>query len=185
MALCDSTPELQLADAADAVIPIHSISGGDLITRGKLHRIALREILVEQSQWGQTFDAMSRSSLTSKRSLLVSFGSERCVPPTAMPRVSGQVIHATNLHEAAFRLSALKMPAESYSDNDIAVVGMACKVAGADDIDEFWHLNCRAESQHTEVPAERFTFDTHWRDVDPKRKWYGNFVRDHDAFDHK
>jgi hypothetical protein len=185
MSLCDSTPELQLPDAADAVIPIHSISGGDLITQGKLHHIALQEILVEQSQWGQTFDAMSRFSLANKQSLIVSFGSEKCVPPTAMPRVGGRVIYMTNLQEAAPKLSALKIPAASYSDNDIAVIGMACKVAGADDVDEFWDLNCRAESQHIEVPAERFSFDTQWRTVDPKRKWYGNFVRDQDAFDHK
>lgn len=185
MALCDSTPELQLPDAADTVIHIHSISGGDIITQGKLHHIALKEILVEQSQWGQTFYAMSQSSLANKQSLLVSFGSERCVPPTAMSQVCGRVIYMTNLCEAAPRLSNLKATASSYSENDIAVIGMACKVAGADDIDEFWDLNCRGESQHIEVPVERFTFDTHWRTVDPKRKWYGNFVRDHDAFDHK
>ncbi|KAF2204959.1 hypothetical protein GQ43DRAFT_95556 [Delitschia confertaspora ATCC 74209] len=185
ISLCDSSSDLQLPDAADAVIPIHSLSGAEMITQGKLHYIALREILVEQSQWGQTFDAMSRSSLANKQSLLVSFGSEKCVPPTAMPRVGGKVIYMTNLHEAVPRLSALKVPTADYSDNDIAVVGMACKLAGADDVDEFWDLNVRGESQHREVPEERFTFDTHWRTVDPKRKWYGNFVRDHDAFDHK
>ena len=185
MSLCDSTPELQLPDAADAATPIHSISGGDLITEGKLHRIALQEILIEQSQWAETFDSMSRSSLSNKQSLIVSFGSEKCVPPTAMPRVGGQVVYMKDLHEAAPRLSALMRPAASYSDNDIAVVGMACKLAGADDVDEFWDLNLGAESQHIEVPAERFTFDTQWRAVDSQRKWYGNFVRDHDAFDHK
>lgn len=91
----------------------------------------------------------------------------------------------TQLHEAAPRLSAIKNPIARFSDHDIAVVGMACKVAGADDVDEFWDLNCRGESQHVEVPAERFTFDTHWRSVDPNRKWYGNFLKDHDAYDHK
>jgi acyl transferase domain-containing protein len=166
-------------------MPIHSLSGGNVITKGKLHHIALHEILVEQSQWGQTFDAMSRSSLVHKQSLLVSFGSERCVPPTIMARVVGKIIHMINLFEAAPRLLALNESTPAYSEDDIAVIGMACKLAGADDVDEFWDLNCRGESQHIEVPAERFTFDTHWRTVDPKRKWYGNFVRDPDAFDHK
>ncbi|KAK5656794.1 hypothetical protein OQA88_4342 [Cercophora sp. LCS_1] len=178
-AICDAEPELQLPDAADASIPIHPAA------RGKLHHMALRGILVEQSRWCEAFDAMSRASLADKQSLLVSLGSEKCVPPTAMARVGGQLIYMTNLHEAAPRLSALKMLAASRSDNDIAVIGMACKVAGADDVNEFWQLNCRGESQHVEVPAERFTFETHWRTVDPKRKWFGNFVRDHDAFDHK
>lgn len=185
LSLCDLTPELQLPDAADAVIPIHSMSGEGIITQGKLHHIALRGMLIEQSHWGKAFDSMSRASLTHKQSLLVSFGSEKCVPPTAMPRVAGQTVYMATPDEAAPRLSALKLLTSSYSDNDIAVVGMACKVAGADDVDEFWHLNCRGESQHREVPPERFTFETHWRAVDPQRKWFGNFVRDHDAFDHK
>ena len=183
--ICDSTPELQLPDVADAIIPLHSLSGGELITEGKLHHVALREILVEQSQWGQTFDNMLRSSLVNKHSLVVSFGSEKCVPPTAMPQVSGQVIYMTDQRDARSRLSAVKTTAEPVSEDEIAVIGMAIKVAGADDADEFWDLNLTGESQHKEVPEERFTFDTHWRTVDPARKWYGNFVRDHDAFDHK
>ncbi|KAK3995181.1 hypothetical protein QBC44DRAFT_320652 [Cladorrhinum sp. PSN332] len=186
ISICDSTPGLQLPDASAAVLPIHSLSGAGMITEGKLHHIALREILVEQSQWSQTFDAMSKSSLGNKQSLLVSFGSEKCVPPTAVPRVGGQVLYMTNYHEVVPRLSALKMPiGVGYSENDIAVVGMAVNVAGAEDVDEFWHLNKKGESQHREVPAERFTFDTHYRTVDPQRKWFGNFIKDHDAFDHK
>ncbi|KAJ5641292.1 hypothetical protein N7490_005292 [Penicillium lividum] len=183
--ICDSTPELQLPDVADAIIPLYSLSGGELITEGKLHHIALRAILVEKSQWGETFDNMLRSSLVNKKSLVVVFGSEKCVPPTAMPQVIGQVIYMTDQREARSRLSALKTTAETVSEDEIAVIGMAIKVAGADDADEFWDLNLTGESQHKEVPEERFTFDTHWRTVDPARKWYGNFVQDHDAFDHK
>ena len=36
-----------------------------------------------------------------------------------------------------------------------------------------------------ELPEERFRFETAFRDVDPKRKWYGNFMNDYDKFDHK
>ncbi len=101
-----------------------------------------------------------------------------------------QLIHMANLEEAKSRLSveamklgtSLKHPRGS-SENDIAVIGVSCKVAGADDLEEFWKLLCEGQSQHTEVPKERF--ESHWRDVDPKRKWYGNFVRHHDAFDHE
>lgn len=102
-----------------------------------------------------------------------------------MPRVGGQVVYMTDQRDARLRLSAVKTPGEMVSEGEIAVIGMAIKVAGADDADEFWDLNLTAESQHREVPAERFTFETHWRTVDPARKWFGNFVRDHDAFDHK
>jgi hypothetical protein len=39
------------------------------------------------------------------------------------------------------------------SDSEIAVVGMSCKVAGADDLEEFWKLLCKGKSQHVEVLA--------------------------------
>ncbi|KAL9639049.1 MAG: hypothetical protein Q9164_001184 [Protoblastenia rupestris] len=192
ISFCDSLPKLQFPEAPKAVLPVRSSSGGDFVTQGKLHHIALRSILVEQSEWYQTFAAIHSSRLKDKASVLISFGLERCVPPSFMKGLSSQVIHMTNLEEAKSRLSvdALKPRTSStflhgYSENDIAVVGVSCQVAGADDVEEFWKVLCKGESQHMEVPEGRFGFETQWRDVDPKRKWYGNFIRDHDAFDHK
>ncbi|KAM0273158.1 hypothetical protein ACHAQH_008449 [Verticillium albo-atrum] len=69
----------------------------------------------------------------------------------------------------------------------IAVVGMSIKVAGADDLDEFSNMLRTGESQHQLIGPERLMTDTLFREGegDPSRKWYGNFVRDVDAFDHK
>ncbi|RAK79441.1 ketoacyl-synt-domain-containing protein [Aspergillus fijiensis CBS 313.89] len=73
----------------------------------------------------------------------------------------------------------------STLNNDIAVVGYSLKVAGADDAEEFWNLLCTAESQHREVPLDKIPFESHWRKFDPNRRWYGNFLNDSSAFDHK
>lgn len=67
----------------------------------------------------------------------------------------------------------------------IAVVGMSCKVPGAENLQDFWDLLCENKSQHKEVPNDRFTFDTTWRETDPNRKWFGNFIDEPEAFDHK
>nr|ALQ32971.1 putative polyketide synthase [Fusarium sp. NRRL 25184] len=69
----------------------------------------------------------------------------------------------------------------------IAVVGMAIKVAGADDVQEFSQMLRTGESQHEVIGPDRFMFDTLYREGDknPSRKWFGNFIRDADAFDHK
>ncbi|KAL9629786.1 MAG: hypothetical protein Q9204_005076 [Flavoplaca sp. TL-2023a] len=185
IALCDSLTELQLPDASELVTPSYSTSDGELITNGKLHHIALRDILLEPCQWRRAFENMAISSLEDKNSLLVIFGQEKCVPPTLSRHINEKTMYMANQEETIARLEALSKPKELYSDDDIAVVGMASKVAGADDLDELWDLMCRAESQHVEVPKSRFTFETHWRENEPNRKWYGNFIRDHDAFDHK
>lgn len=72
-------------------------------------------------------------------------------------------------------------------EDSIAVVGMSIKVAGADDLDEFSQMLKKGESQHELIGPDRLMFDTLFRerDKDQLRKWYGNFVRDVDAFDHK
>lgn len=189
---CDSQPALQLPDASGLVLPSRSNSGGDYIEHGKLHHVALRSILVEQSKWYQTFAEVQSSRLTDPESMVVSFGLDRCVPPTLMRKLGFRLVHAEDLQIGNPRLSAgilepkatLEYP-KGPSDNNIAVVGMSCKVPGAEDLEEFWKLLCDGKSQHVEVPDDRVGFETAWRDVDPKRKWYGNFIKDHDAFNHK
>ena len=191
ISFCDSKPELQFPMASELVLPTRS-SSGVIITEGKLHHLALQSILVEQSQWYRTFSAVKSSRLDNIESSIICFGLERCVPPSLMRSLNPRLIHMNDIGEVNFRLlnNTLEPRATSnypheYSENDIAVVGVSCKVAGADDLEEFWKLLCDGRSQHVEVPKERLGFDTHWRDTDPKRKWYGNFIRDHDAFDHK
>ena len=125
--LCDGLSELQLPDASDLIIPMFSTTSGELITHGKLHHIALREILLEPCHWHQTFESMAASSLEDKDSLLVIFGREKCIPPTLSRRINEKVVYMDNWEDAMPRLAALMKPSESYSDDDIAVIGMACK----------------------------------------------------------
>ncbi|MCJ1434881.1 hypothetical protein MMC27_004251 [Xylographa pallens] len=70
----------------------------------------------------------------------------------------------------------------------IAIVGMSVKVAGADDLEEFGEMLKTGASQHEVITRQRMVHDMMYRDnadADPNRKWYGNFMRDSDAFDHK
>lgn len=125
--LCDGLPELQLPDASDLVIPMFSTTSGDFITEGKLHHIALREILLEPCHWHQTFERMVASSLEDNDSLLVVFGREKCIPPTLSRHINEKAVYMDNWEDAMPRLATLEKPRESYSDDDIAVVGMASK----------------------------------------------------------
>lgn len=70
-------------------------------------------------------------------------------------------------------------------DSDIAVVGMACKVAGANDLEEFWDMLCEGKSQHQKIPEGRIDFDSPFRQRDETKTWYGNFIAGYDEFDHK
>ncbi|KAJ5361596.1 Type I Polyketide synthases (Type I PKS) [Penicillium brevicompactum] len=174
---CDSHAEFQFPDASRLKIPTHS-KIGNFITKGFLHHHALRSILVEPSAWFTTFNAIYKSSLEHRNTKIFSFGAERSVPPSILRALSRRVINVADLiHTPQYQRVS--------SSNDIAVIGMSCKVAGADNLEQFWDLLCAGKSQHKEVPLERFTFETPFRDVDPKRKWFGNFINGHDEFDHK
>ncbi|KAL7899822.1 citrinin polyketide synthase [Trichoderma sp. SZMC 28014] len=171
--IVNSDSTLQLADASATVFPTRANSGGLSIQSGKLHDIALRSILTDQSQWYQTLDIVYTGQLQSSDSQVLCFGSERCLPPTIARKLDARLVHMadTNLSDG--------------SDDRIAVIGLSCQVPNAEDLESFWDILLSGESQHAEVPPERFSMKSVFRDVDPKRKWYGNWIRDHDAFDHK
>lgn len=182
---CDDHPGFQLPDASALVMPTRSNHDGSYITQGSLHHHALRSILVESPQWFHAFAAVHTSSLTSKDATLISFGLERCVPPSLVGRLSQQIVHLADVEPTAIPSEISQNDRRTNLSSDIAVVGMSCKTAGADNLEEFWDLLCAGKSQHKEVPTERFGFETAFRAVDPERKWFGNFMEDYDTFDHK
>ncbi|KAI1412489.1 hypothetical protein F5Y13DRAFT_179997 [Hypoxylon sp. FL1857] len=216
--LCDSLPGLQFPDATDLALPSYTnTASGESIGpgAGKMHEIALRAILIQQCNWYGTFSAVQAARLKGlghchDNGLVVSFGPDRCVPPTLMRRLGPRLVHFTDLDEDTPQLSASVLDPEAHSqrrcqydntatqqqsntgpalvDEDaVAVVGMSIKVAGADDLDEFSQMLRTGESQHELISPDRLMFDTLFREGDknPSRKWYGNFIRDTDAFDHK
>ena len=190
---CDSHTEFRFPEASQLVLPTRSNTTGDYITQGSLNQIVLHSMLVDQCNWYDTFKAVQQSTLADEKSLVISFGPDRCVPPSLMRKLGPKLIHIADLDmtvPGAAAPSSLDPEApinsdEELSEYDIAVVGMSLKTAGADNLEEFWKILCEGKSQHKEVPKERFGFETAFRDVDAKRKWYGNFINDHDCFDHK
>lgn len=184
---CDANQAFRLPSASRLLLSCRKDAAGtegQHIITGNLSDVALAAMLVEPSQWWQTFRSfcsVNRGAVT-----IVTLGSERCTPPTLVQSLPPgcQLIHFADV--ALPQDTPLSSPTPPPgSENDIAVIGMACRVAGADDLDEFWEVVRHGKSQHTEVPKSRFGFDTSFRALDPQKKWYGNFIQNHDAWDHK
>lgn len=182
---CDEHPAFHLPDASSLVMPTRSNHDGSYIMQGSLHHQALCSILAEPPQWFRTFTTVYANSLRAKDATLVSFGLERCVPPSLVGKLSQRIVYLADIESMARPSESSRKGRRIDWDNDIAVVGMACKTAGADNVEEFWDLLCAGKSQHKEVPKERFGFETAFREIDPERKWFGNFMDDYDTFDHK
>ena len=191
---CDVHPEFQLLDASRLVLRTRSNTDGNYIEEGKLQDVVLRSMLTEQSDWHSVFTKLQASILIHDDSLVVSFGPERCVPPVLARNLGPRLLQATDfdaINKIDMSLNCLTQGGSvnhnrnCFSDSAIAVVGMSCQLPGAADLEGFWRILRAGQSQHVEVPSHRFSMETAWRELDPKRIWYGNFIHDQDAFDHR
>ncbi|XOV79523.1 MAG: SDR family NAD(P)-dependent oxidoreductase [Aestuariibacter sp.] len=66
----------------------------------------------------------------------------------------------------------------AWREQDVAIVGMSCRIAGAKNPDEFWDMLVNEKDMISEIPAERWD----WRDYPGVSKW-GSFIDDVDKFD--
>lgn len=66
----------------------------------------------------------------------------------------------------------------AYRDNDIAIVGISCKIAGARNLEEFWQVLVEERDMITEVPPDRWD----WKAYQESVKW-GSFIEGAAEFD--
>jgi 3-oxoacyl-(acyl-carrier-protein) synthase len=197
VAFCDRHTQFQLADALHAAVPTRSDdASGKHVTEGGLHVHALRAILVDSPIWHEVLSSAWLEN--GKNGVLLSFGSEKCVPPSVLRKASGRLVHVAEsysfIEKAESKAGHINQgySERPWQDNDIAVVGMACKLPGANDVAEFWDLLASAKPQHQEIGVghPRFDFhDTPTRSADDpgmrNRRWFANLVSGAEQFDHR
>ncbi|KAF2686224.1 putative polyketide synthase [Lentithecium fluviatile CBS 122367] len=159
--------------------------GIEYVDGKRLHSSVTQAVLFEQADWWQLHTTLDLS-VSQRQPLVVAFGRERCVPQWFARKLGPRFMHikdtggAVQIHIPFDRLRHLP------ANDPIAVVGMACNFPGGGDLDEYWSTILSGSSQHASVTENRVNFRTAaWRETDPQRKWYGNFIQDPDVFDHK
>jgi acyl transferase domain-containing protein len=191
-----SSPIPQLSNSAALAMPTRVNSERPLTETASLLKAASRAFLVEKFDWVKTFRSAVSTVLRDRSSRVVEFGPERCVPPTLLRRLQGQIIHfelADTMQNVKATENPKSIPAATplpaVSENDVAVIGMSCNVAGASDLEGYWKILLEGKSQHKPlVPNDRFAMETPFRpskEGDDKKRWFGNFLDDYDTFDHK
>jgi acyl transferase domain-containing protein/acyl carrier protein/SAM-dependent methyltransferase len=238
--ICEATPSLQFADVSQLALRTYTNDGHGKPVQGEsLHEAALRSSLAKQCNWYGTFAALPLSAPDSNQEI-VSFGPDRCVPPSLIASLGARFTHVSNIVNASTAPSSYPITnvkprgvqekmtngyttplsasgqgtaprevpymenqkssgassrhqensnssATSPPEHTIAVVGMSIKTAGADDVEEFSQMIQSGVSQHQEITPDRLKFHTLFRegDWDPSYKWYANWMRDIDKFDHQ
>ncbi|KAF5124332.1 Non-reducing polyketide synthase sor2 [Metarhizium anisopliae] len=191
LSYCKRFPTFQLPTASCIVAPIRVNSEDFVPNQESLPEVSALSLLVSQFDWIKTFRSAVSSVLQNRASRIIKFGPERCVPPTLLPRLNSQVTHfdfEESIRRQKTNLSSDHGLSAGVAENNIAVIGMACKVTGANDADEYWEILLQGKSQHKELVSNgRFGIGTPFRPFESgeDKKWYGNFIGDHDAFHYK
>ena len=198
---CQSNDDLHLPLADELLVPVRSNTDAQIIKKGLLHEAALKSILTEIADWHLTLRSTCyQSGLVDRQGAsAVSIGLVDSIPHALAVELGLKVIRIRDspllmndhTRPEPFQLKPPQnnMTSDSYpqigpySDSAIAVIGMACRFPGADSIDEFWEQLISGASMHSEVPAERFSTKDHRRSHG--KTFFGNFIRDIDAFDHR
>lgn len=123
----------------------------------------------------------------------MSFGAVGTTPPSLPPQLGSRLWQISDFQSdegtapAPFRRFVLgvKRSIDLKADDAVAVVGMACKTAGAEDVDEFWDLLCNGPSQHVELSPARHDHQNEWQNGEFDRKVFASFMSDADSFDHR
>lgn len=191
LSFCHARPTFQIPDASHLVMLTRINSETSIGGQVNLIEAAVRAFLAQQFNWIKTFRAAALSCLQDRTARVMEFGPESCVPPTLLRRLNQQVTHF-DLQKSLRTSPGGDLDPDApplVSSNDIAVIGMACTVAGAQDVGEYWKIMLDGTSQHRElVPNDRFIMESTYRPHmagDEKKKWYGNFIDDTSVFDHK
>lgn len=197
--LCEADERFRLPTADCLQLPLRSNSNADVIVSGELHSIALDSILLEQARWFQTVESvLDRSSSANTDIQVFTIGREAFMPTSLAGRTSSPCrpyshsVHTESIQSSPSGLTPDLSPTTNgvYShdvamipDTSVAIVGMACRYPDADSIEEFWNLIHSGGSAVRELPKSRFSVSDLWRE--PKGRFWGNFLRHPDTFDHR
>lgn len=99
-------------------------------------------------------------------------------PAAAKPAARTPETGGASVSQFARRFREAYRNRSSYRDEDVAVIGMSCRIAGANNPDEFWRMLDEERDMIGEIPAERWD----WRDYPGVSRW-GSFITGMKEFD--
>lgn len=194
--LCDKYEELRLPNASHLTAPLRSNKTGEKLLEGSLTHEAIETILASCCQWYDLLNGVCRDlkKTGTLSHLFASFGIGDCIPLTPFHQAGLQI---TKLDILSF-IKALIPPVlpvsnhslqYTYPSDAIAVVGMACRLPGANNVEELWDLISSGGSTVTPVPEDRVDIAHSFRAMQDQKwaarqHWWGNFISDVAGFDH-
>ena len=190
---CDQNESFRYPKLDCLQAPLRSNRNGELCNPELLTQEVVRTILASRCNWYELLSNVSNDLKCSGRQshTLINFGVGDCLSPIPFHRSGLKItkLNAMSFIEQNRHFLALQ-PSQSYSypPDAIAVIGMACRLPGANDVNELWDLISSGRSTVEELSHRRPELLKSFRiSQDPKatgkQKFYGNFMDRLDSFD--
>lgn len=194
---CARDTNLKFHPLQNVPIPVRSNIDGLLLDCCSMQETALASILTQQPDWSLTIGTAT-AELEAQQRKVLAIGDTTFLPRSIVQANNLQVSYLHNFEFGTFSVpSSLEMAfppeqkpacdvtAPDSSENEIAVVGMACRFPGADTTEEFWDLLYTGKSMCRELPPSRFSTLGSRRMRTKGTRYWGNFLNDPDVFDHR
>ncbi len=187
---------LEFSDEKKLHAPIRNTSDCSIISGGSLTRLALENTLANIADWYGTLK-LSVQQLPKSVQTIAYAGFGNSIPASLLRDSSLRISILGNIDEPSHvngyinGVDGIRGVHKSIEPNDlsrfpshsIAIVGMAGRFPGADSVDELWDLIMEGKTMVEPAPIE--TFGLPKLREDTGTKWWGNFLNDREAFDHK
>lgn len=164
---------------------VRDTASGSIISEGSLTQLALENTLLSPADWYSTVK-FSVDQLTNSKKTIGVIGMSSCIPASLL-QTPGLKVHSLDKlapsipSPADAHLNSMNL--DDYPAHSIAIVGMAGRFPDADSVDELWDLIMEGTTTVKPAPIERLKLPQTGEHANTK--WWGNFLRDPEAFDHK
>lgn len=188
-AFCLSDHQLRMPDTSNLLVKFRSNISTEVMTEGSLTLEVAQTILANKCLWYQQLQEVAKDLAQTGRAehSLLSFGIGDCVSLEPFRKAGIKMTKLDMFHMLHSKIPIPTVTPE-FPPSAVAVVGLAGRFPGADDVEELWDIICSGKSMVQEVPKERVDFEGSFR-VKSDQKWaskhkfYGNFISHHDCFD--
>ncbi|KAL8998311.1 MAG: hypothetical protein Q9169_002625 [Polycauliona sp. 2 TL-2023] len=191
--LCLAHNNLRLPSPSKLKVPFRSNMHGEVLKQSLLPEI-IKTVLTSRCDWyqllGRVAIDLSRSERHSHN--LINFGTGDCLSLVPF-RQLGLTITKSNvmtlIKDGDPAIASSHQAPYTYSPGAIAVVGMGCRLPGANNVEELWELMSSGKSTVQKLRQDRVNTEQNFRITLDKKsagreEFYGNFIDCPDAFDH-
>lgn len=181
--LVTQSEDLRLPVVENLFATLRSAVDGRVISQGTLVQHVLDNTLLKAVDWNQTLrSSVGQLGRDRKTAAFAGFGNH--IPPSLALDSSLEIFALSKLGPTKINGPPNgSLNQSEYPPHSIAVVGMAGRFPGADSVDELWDLILEGKTTVEPAPVERLGLSQTGDFANTK--WWGNFIRDPDAFDHR